>query len=163
MQLYLMQHGLCLPGELNPEQPLSPIGREQIEKSARGMARLQIKPDLILASPKTRSRETAQIVAAATGCRERDIVVSEQVKAMAAPEAALELLAQFATRQQAFIAGHLPSLREIAARLITKGQRAALHMENGGLMRIDVESFDPPAGTLVWSLAPMHLHVIAAG
>jgi hypothetical protein len=56
----------------------------------------------------------------------------------------------------------MPSVREIASHLITRGGKAGLHFENGGLVRLDIESFDPPTGTLAFALLPKQLQIIAA-
>ena len=60
MLIHLMQHGACLSKELDPHQPLSPVGREQAIKSARAMRTLGLRFQLVVASPKLRSLQTAE-------------------------------------------------------------------------------------------------------
>ena len=55
MLIHLMQHGVCLSKELDATQPLSPVGGEQIEKSATAARVLGLRFELIVASPKVRS------------------------------------------------------------------------------------------------------------
>ena len=64
MKLYLMQHGLALAEEENPDRPLSGAGISGIETAARAMAGMGLSFDLVISSRKQRSRQTAEIVAA---------------------------------------------------------------------------------------------------
>ena len=67
MEIYLMQHGQALPKEQDPEEGLSAEGEERIRASARGLKKMGAAFDVILCSPKKRSRQTATIVAEELG------------------------------------------------------------------------------------------------
>ena len=60
MLVYFMQHGPCLSEELDPARPLSPVGRDLIERSARGVRGLGLRFDLMASSPKARALQTAR-------------------------------------------------------------------------------------------------------
>lgn len=63
MKIYLVRHGEAVTPDINPEKPLSPQGRENIEKIARYLGSKSFPLNLILHSDKARARETAQIMA----------------------------------------------------------------------------------------------------
>ncbi len=161
MELYLMQHGTALSKELDEDRPLSPVGRDQLVKSAEAVKKLGIGLDLIVASPATRSLQTAQIVAAQVGYPESAILQVNAVKPMARPEEVVEFLHEHEDKGSVLIAGHLPSLEKIAALLISHRGEAALAFQNGGLTCIEIEEFTRPIAKLLWHLTPLHLQIIA--
>lgn len=159
MELYLMQHGTCFSKDIDPDQPLSPVGREQVAKSAEAVRRLGLGFDVILASPKTRSIQTAEAVALAVDYPETAIVITDKVKAMTpAPETAA-MLERYAAMQAVLVCGHLPNLAEVASHLL--GAKVRIGFANGGLVRLDMP--EPPAreATLKYCLTPLHLQIIA--
>lgn len=79
MEIYLMQHGLALSEEQDPERGLSAEGKKQIETAAQAIRRMGLRFDLIVASNKERSRQTAHVVAEGTGYAE-SIVETDKVK-----------------------------------------------------------------------------------
>jgi phosphohistidine phosphatase len=141
---------------MDPDQPLSPVGRETVQRSARAMARLGIRPDVLIASEKTRSQQTAEILATALSFPKRHIRTEAAVKATVPPTQTLELLAAFAQARSILVAGHLPNLAEVAA-LLTGGVRGGLAFVNAGLTRLEVETFLPPKAVLLWHLPPQLL------
>ena len=66
MHLYLIRHGECLgqtdPGHYaDPDSPLSSLGRQQAQLTARCLSRVKLTQ--VLSSPLVRSLETAQAIA----------------------------------------------------------------------------------------------------
>ncbi|MGE4299393.1 MAG: histidine phosphatase family protein [Desulfovibrionaceae bacterium] len=162
MDLYLMQHGACVSGEIDPDQPLTPLGEETVARSARAMAVLGVRLDVMVSSPKTRAVQTAAIVARALHYPERDIVRTETAKAMARPEGTLEFLAQYMEMEAVGLFGHLPSLGLIASMLVASETRDMFWIENSGLTRIRIERLHPsPRGSIIWHLTPRLLGLIA--
>ncbi|MEF2231043.1 MAG: histidine phosphatase family protein [Pseudodesulfovibrio sp.] len=159
MLVHLMQHGACLSEELDPRQPLSPVGREMVAKAARAAVILGLNFDLVVASPKLRSQQTAGIMAEAAGYPVSRILVADEAKAMAKPQATIDFIREYQGLDSLLVTGHLPSLARVAATLLTGESELALHIENGGLMQIDL----PPkgVGTLNWHLSPAQLALIA--
>ncbi|MBW1713077.1 MAG: histidine phosphatase family protein, partial [Deltaproteobacteria bacterium] len=135
MQLYLMQHGQALPKDQDPDQGLSPEGVSQIETSGRALARLDLKLDWIVASPKLRSKQTAGIIAQSLGLEAGRIVETELVKPLAPPLETIGYLAGLQDTEAVLVAGHLPSLAQVASALISAGGKAAVGFENGALVR----------------------------
>lgn len=167
MELYLMQHGTCFSKDIDPDQPLSPVGSEQIAKSAEAVRRLGLSFDCIVASPKTRSIQTAQAVAEAVGYPVESIVVTDQVKAMTPPAKTAAMLAEYAPPEDEqyamLICGHLPNLAELASLLMTDQGKARIAFSNGGLTRLDLPPEPGRRATLRFCLTPLHLQIIAGG
>ena len=64
MKLYLMRHGQAASPDIDPQQGLSPVGREGIERLAERLAGQGIHIDQVLHSDKARAQQTAEIMAA---------------------------------------------------------------------------------------------------
>ena len=62
MKIYLVRHGEAVPEEVDSEKPLSPQGRENIEKIARFLGQKSFPLSLILHSQKLRAKQTAEIM-----------------------------------------------------------------------------------------------------
>lgn len=159
MLIHLMQHGACLPKEVNPTQPLSPVGREQVEKTARSAAILGLRFELVAASSKVRSIQTAEIMAEQTGYPVERIVVTDTVKAMAPTAKTLKFINDYEGLDSILIAGHLPSLGLLASALLSPGKGTDVRVENGGLMQFNLEPGKP--ATLNWAMTPAQLAVLA--
>jgi len=153
MELYLMQHGQAVPEADDPEQPLSREGVARIQASAAAMKRMGIVFDVIVCSPKKRSRQSAALVAEGVNYPYSDIVETEKVKATAPADEALSFLRGLGEGQKVLVAGHLPSLARIASLLLGGDEDAVkVRFENGGLCRIDCEGLAPGEGELVFHL-----------
>ena len=160
MLIHLMQHGACMPKELDPNQPLSPLGREQTVKTAKAAQSLGLRFELIVASPKTRSFQTAEIMAEHTGYPVSRIQVTESVKALAPVEKTLDFIEEYDGLDSILIVGHLPSLGNVASHILTKTDTLDIGIENSGLMQIGVAS-PRTKGILGWYLTPTQLAEIA--
>ena len=160
MEIYLMQHGDYVSKEQDPEESLSPEGKDKMNKIAQALTRIDIKIDQIITSPKKRARETAEIVATSVGSSPEKIVETPLVKALTPPQETIEYLGQFAHLKSLLIVGHLPSLARITSYLLMDGSQEMIHFERGGIARIDVESLPTRAGQLRWYLTPELLGLI---
>ena len=64
--IYLMRHGIAAdpaPGMSDADRALTPDGVRKTVRVAAGLAKLGVKPDVILSSPLRRAEETAHLVA----------------------------------------------------------------------------------------------------
>ena len=161
MEIYLMQHGPNLSKDEDLEESLSPEGEAQVSKAAQAIKKMDLTFDVIIASPKKRSQQTAALVAKAVGFPVDSIVETEKVKAMTPAEETIRYLEEFQGKQSVLITGHLPSLAEVASFLLTSGSKATIQFERGGIGRIDVESLPTSEGKLRWYLTPDQLQLIA--
>ncbi|MCK4390690.1 MAG: phosphohistidine phosphatase SixA [Desulfobacterales bacterium] len=162
MEIYLMQHGPALPKEQDPEEGLNPEGEARIRASGQALKKMGVAFDVILSSPKKRSRQTAAIVAEAVGFPAEKIVETKKVKAMTPPEETVQALSELLGAERVLIAGHLPSVAEVASFLLTEGSRAIVQFEMGGCCLIDVEQLPTHSGRLRWYLTPAQLKLIAS-
>ena len=162
MELYLMQHGPYLPKEQDPDEGLSPEGDARIHASGKALKRMGITFDAIFSSPKKRSGQTAAIVAGEVGFPPDKITETDKVKAMTPPEETVEMLCGLWGYKRVLIAGHLPSVGEVASSLLTEGSKASIAFEMGGCCRIDVEALPTHSGKLRWYLTPEQLELIAS-
>jgi len=161
MEIYLMQHGPSFPKDVDPDESLTPDGESQIVTAGRGLKRMGLRFDVIVCSTKKRAWQTARIVAGQLGFQPERIVQTDLLKPMAVPEESTRFLKQYEGAKAILVAGHLPSLAEIASMLLTEGSKATIHFERGGIGRIDVDSLPTHQGRLRWYLTPEHLSLIA--
>ncbi|MGB5922771.1 MAG: phosphohistidine phosphatase SixA [Syntrophobacteria bacterium] len=160
MEIYLMQHGPNLSEDEDPEESLSPEGEAQVSKAAQAINKMGLTFDVVIASTKKRSQQTAAIVAEAIGFPVDGIVETEKVKAMTPAEETIHYLEQFQDKQSVLIAGHLPSLAEVVSSLLTSGSKTTIQFERGGIGRIDVEALPTHEGRLRWYLTPAQLELM---
>ena len=160
MQLYLMQHGQAVPETEHPEKPLSREGVAQIQTSAAVMKKLGIAPDLIVCSPKKRSRQSAALVAEGVNYPYSDILETEAVKPAAPADDTLSFLRQNPACASVLIVGHLPSLTRIASLLLGGDTSVRVRFENGGLCRLDTTDLTPGEAELVFHLPAVLLQVM---
>lgn len=161
MQIYMMQHGACYPEEVNPEQPLSPVGRESVQAAAEALRRMGLCFNAICCSPKLRAAQTAEIVALATGFPPARLMENAALKAMAPAEKTVDMLRGFAPEGAVLLCGHMPNLGKLASHLLHGSAGIHVHVENAGLLRIDTPSPGTRHGILVYSLIHAQLLLMA--
>jgi phosphohistidine phosphatase len=161
-EIYLIRHGVAeARGEKWPDdtkRPLSAAGISRMEKAARGLARLGVRFDVVLSSPLVRTRQTADIVAAALDGHPP--IVNTDALAPGADHAALvAALEKHARKARIALVGHEPGIGELAARLI--GSRHAIEFKKGAVCRIDLDEVPPNGpGDLRWLVPPKVLRAI---
>ena len=155
-ELYLIRHGIAEPrGEAWPDdakRPLTEQGMSRLRRSARALVRLGVSIDVVLTSPFVRTRQTAEIIAAASGPRPPVINVDALAPGGAPADLVSEIEKQ-ARRPSIAIVGHEPGIGELAAWLV--GMKQPIAFKKGGVCRIDVDALPPRgAGQLRWFLTP---------
>ena len=152
MKLYLIQHGLALPKEQDPDEGLSVEGKYAISNTGKVLKKLGVSFDHILCSPKKRSRETAEILAGEMGFSKK-IVESEKIKALTPTQETAEYMHTFMSKESVLIAGHLPSLSKLVAYFLCKTEDMDVAFRNGGCLSLEIEG---AAGKskLLWMLSP---------
>jgi len=136
VKLYLMQHALAYSAEENPEKPLNPAGINQAKAAARGIKRLGLSFDLIVASPKRCAHQTAALVAEGVRFPYSDILTTEAVLPDRPPQELLTLLQQEPVASRVLVVGHMPHLAKLASALMHGGE---LLIENAGLTCFDLD------------------------
>ena len=161
-ELYLIRHGLAEEhSEAWPDdskRPLTEAGMARMRKIARSLARLDVSIDVLLTSPLVRTRQTAEIVAAALEPKPA-IVAVDALAPGGLQQAVLAELEKHTRKTVIGLVGHEPGIGELAAKLI--GLRHPLEFKKGAVCRIDVGAL-PPTGpaSLRWFATPRMLRNI---
>ncbi len=150
MAIYLVQHGISLPKDQDPEQGLSPKGIEDSRRIAQVASGYGVNVSMIKHSPKKRALETAEIFASALNPVD-GIEESMGIKPMDDVNDFAPVLEQAV---DLMVVGHLPFMERMAALMITGNtDRPIFRFQNSGIVCLDKH---PEAGTWVvkWAIMP---------
>jgi phosphohistidine phosphatase len=136
-----MRHGTAVDREAwdgdDAVRPLTEEGRAELQRVAEGLHWLDLKIEMVVTSPLTRARETAEPVAQALG-------VPLQVNDALAPGCTLHALAPLLlssrSMQGMLIVGHEPNFSELIGLLIAGHNLAHVAMKKGACCRLDLPS-----------------------
>ncbi len=167
MQCLLIRHGIAVPredwGGAEPQRPLSDKGRTRTRHAAEGLARLTLKPDLILTSPLIRAHQTAEIVQRALG-KKPPVRMCEELMPGHPPEQIAELLGTFPQDHTLVCVGHEPGLGELAGLLLFGKASGGLRIRKAGACLIHCpDGAKPGRGYLEWWMPPSQLRAIRHG
>lgn len=156
LELYLIRHGIAAQrGDDYPDdskRPLTNNGIARLRQEAHGLETLGITFDQIIASPLTRTKQTAEIFAESMKSKP-PIAYIDALAPAGTPSAVIQELSKYAKKPRIALVGHEPNMGELAAKLI--GARAPLEFKKGAVCRIDFEQLPPRgAGLLRWLLPP---------
>ena len=130
----------------------------ELRKQSRGLVRIGVVIDTVLASPLVRTRQTAEIVAAAFDPKP-SVVSVESLAPGGAHAASLPISKSTRSKPRIAIVGHEPGIGEFAARLI--GTRHPVTFKKGAVCRIDLDVIPSTGpGELRWFLTPRALRAI---
>lgn len=115
MFLYLLQHGEAVPETVDPERPLTPHGREDLERMGDFLAGAGVEVTRVVHSGKLRARASADLIAAKLGGA---AVIEEQKRIL--PGDSPEWLADVAAtwRENVLVVGHQPFMGRFVSRLV---------------------------------------------
>lgn len=147
-RIYLLRHGEAAKASdanvsHDSERPLTPRGRERLERAARGIRSLGVALDRILTSPYRRARETAEIVAAALGTPEA-LSTEEALASGARWDEVKRALSRIEIRGALLLVGHEPDLSMMTAKMIG-AEGGSVEFGKGTLACVEFETF-PPGG-----------------
>ncbi|NIO47813.1 MAG: phosphohistidine phosphatase SixA [Candidatus Aminicenantes bacterium] len=134
MKLYLIQHGISLPEEKDPEKSLSLEGKEETQRTAEFLKAKNIEVDAVWHSPKQRAAQTAQIIVNSIFCseiKERDDLNP------------LDPVANFpeeikSSNKNLMIIGHLPFLQKLASLLLSGSEtNQFISFKNSGVVCLE--------------------------
>lgn len=151
-ELYLLRHAdagdpLAWAGP-DAARPLTREGRRQAERLGELLAAAGFAPDAIVSSPKTRARDTAELVGAALG---RLVTVDERLAwgpDLGEIDGILEAVGH---PRRALLVGHDPAFSDLLATLVGVPE---LRLGKSALARVDVERAEPGGGVLRWLVPP---------
>jgi phosphohistidine phosphatase len=150
MALYLVQHGLSLPEEQDPERGLSQEGISDVNRIAEVAKGYQVSVSAIKHSSKKRARQTAELFAMALnppgGVQEMQGLKPMDDVTVVTPS--LE------PQQNIMLVGHLPFMGKLTSFLVTGSvNRPVFKFQNGGIVCLD-RMTDSPFWFIKWSLMP---------
>lgn len=148
MALYIVQHGVSLPKDVDSERGLSDDGRAEATRIA-GVAKVYgITVASIVHSGKKRARQTAEIMAAYLN-PPQGIRASSGMDPNDDVEPWVKTLDSAANQM---LIGHLPFLERLISCLITgKPEPMVFKLQNGGIVCLDKHS---GAWVIRWALMP---------
>ena len=141
--LWLLRHGDAADGSPDAERPLTEKGERQARAAGKALARLGVKMDACLTSPKVRAADTARLV-----CEEMEIEPQHEPKLAGGPFDAEALAAGLG--DNVLLVGHDPDF-SMAVHALTGAQ---VRMKKGGLAGVE-------KGELMVLLRPAELKAIA--
>ena len=156
LELYLIRHGIA--EERGPEypddskRPLTSKGIAALRREAKALNRLDITFDLIISSPLTRTRQTADTLAALLEGKPT-VVLSDALAPAGTPAAVIQEINKHPRKTRLALVGHEPNIGELAARLI--GARSPIKFKKGAVCRLDFAVLPPKSlGQLIWFMPP---------
>lgn len=136
---------------------LTDEGRRIERQTVRALVRTRIEPDLVLTSPWTRARETAEILVEELGL-DTAAVSTEVLAASPDLDAIQAEIGIRADESVIVLVGHSPWLEELASVLLCGSlSRVETDFPKSGLMGIDVAMLAPAAGRLEFLWRPKQL------
>lgn len=163
LELYLIRHGIAAArGDDYPDdskRPLTGNGITRLKREAKALEALGVAFDQIIASPLTRTKQTADILAESMKSKP-PIATIDALAPAGTPSAVVQELAKYSRKASIALVGHEPNLGELAAKLI--GARLPIEFKKGAICRIDFEVLPPKGvGRLRWFMPPKVLRKLA--
>jgi phosphohistidine phosphatase len=150
MALYMVQHGLSLPKEEDPQKGLSQEGRDQTERIAEVARGYRVRVNGIFHSGKARAQQTAEIF-------ERYLAPPEGIRQRAGLKPlddAATLAGELELKRDWMLVSHLPLVERLTSCLIIgKPTPTVFRFQNSGIVCI-VEDSREGGAVIKWALMP---------
>ncbi len=155
MRLLIIRHAIAVergtPEIADDDRPLTRKGERTFQQVARGLARIEPRPDALLTSPLPRARQTAEIAAQAWGKIKPKKVDALANGSFAEIAAILDKLPRDIT---VALVGHEPDVSELLAAILGSKDSAAFAFRKGGVAVVEVAGPLGQGGSLVWAMPP---------
>lgn len=150
MRIYLARHGESDVALSDDERELNEKGIADIRHLADFMAPLKLQVSYIFQSPKRRAQQTATILASSIS-----VIKGTETKISLQPLSSIndmhsELLA---LNEDVLIAGHMPFLGQLAAKLLTGNENKDIVTFNAGSL-LCLEKVGNDQFVICWMLSP---------
>jgi len=150
MALFLVQHGISLAKDIDPEKSLSGEGISDVKRIAKVAKTYNIPVSCIKHSGKKRARQTAEIFASQL---KPDGGV-EEINGIDPLDDVMVFARTVNSKDDLMIVGHLPFMERLTAYLITGSiEKPVFKFQNGGVVCLDI---DPHSDSWIikWALMP---------
>jgi phosphohistidine phosphatase len=150
MTIYLVQHGVSLSKDKDPEQSLTDAGVAEVERIASVAKGYGVPVAVIQHSVKKRARQTAEIMAAAL-TPAGGIVEAEGLKPM---DDVVPVAQRLKASENLMLVGHLPFMERLTSFLTTGSlDNTVFRFQNGGIVALDHPP-DRDRWAIRWALMP---------
>src|SRR5205814_3282777 len=136
VHVFLAHHAEALAPSVDSRQPLSPRGREQVERLAATVAARGVKPDVVWHSGKLRGRQTAEAYWRA--CNPLSIFEATRDLQPADPPSWIRDRLRGEPRD-VLIVGHFPHLLRLLALLLTRSDDPPAEFPPHGMVALSSE------------------------
>ena len=166
LMLVLIRHAIAedrgdfaRTGRSDDLRPLTDKGRERMEKAAKGLCRVVPGLDRLLSSPLVRARQTAEIVGAAFGGPEVELL---EAAATGDGNELLEALRAAEPGATIAVVGHEPILGEWTSWLLTGAATGFVSYKKGEACALSFAAdIRPGHADLLWKIRPRQLRQLA--
>jgi phosphohistidine phosphatase len=166
VELILMRHGLAEDREEfakknleDSQRPLTMKGRKRTQKVAMQLRDWFEDIDLIVSSPFTRARQTAELVSQIF--IDTKVVEAAELVPSSPPQAFKRWLRSHGDEHERVMAvGHEPQLSILASFLMADQLEPLLEIKKGGVLCLKIASFKniaPGTAKLLWLIQPRHI------
>ena len=150
MSVYLVQHGLSLPKDVDPGKGLSEEGIAEVQRIADVARGYGIRVTRIVHSGKARAHQTADLFAARLQPAQ-GVMPMEGMKPL---DDVTAFAAQIDNSSDTMYVGHLPFMERLAAFLLTGSYaKPVFKFQNGGIVSL-YEDADLGSWVIKWALMP---------
>jgi phosphohistidine phosphatase len=165
MELVLFRHGIAAPRESHngPDatRELTEHGRLRTRAAARGLAVMEVEPQLVVSSPLVRARQTAEILAEVLQVR-RPIEIVDELTPGTLPGVVLHKLDDLQVGCMVCV-GHGPDIDLILRALIDGGVAAISELKKAAAVSIECQRPSDKHGLINWLLPPKALRQLGKG
>ncbi len=149
MAIYLVQHGMSLAKNIDPERGLSDEGIKEVKIIASVAENYKVPVNIIVHSGKKRTKQTADIFAKAL-CPNQGVIEIEGIKPMDDVNAFAETVD---ISRNMMVVGHLPFMEKLVALVVAGNEELCVFkFQNGGIVCLD--SNQENGWHIKWSLMP---------
>ncbi len=165
MNLYFVRHAIAVKsgteGYEDADRPLTEEGSRKMRKIARGLKAIGVSVDLIVSSPYTRARSTAEILARVLKVK-KEIEFNKSLAPTGDPASFIAEMDKKYSVESLMIVGHEPYLSDLAGLLISETGRANVVFKKGGVCKLTSESsLQLKTAKLEWLLTPAMLAALS--
>jgi len=167
MKLYVLRHGDAVehgdPRYKENERPLTPKGIQRTKQLAHTLREMETSFDVILSSPLTRARQTAEIVARSLKLEDK-LQFTDHLSLSGSMQRLVEAVHAIGPAPSSvLLVGHEPYLSGFISLLCIGGPNLPLKMKKGALCRLQVERLAcGQCAVLEWLLQPRLVGLKAA-
>lgn len=163
MYLLVIRHAAAMDkeefartGRSDDERPLTPAGKKEMARVARGLRALVPKLDALAPSPLVRARETAAIVARAY--RRKVDAATRSLEPDARPTSFVRWLGTHRKTATVAVVGHEPHLGALVTWLLAGVDEPRVELKKGGACLVRFDGKPRRAGAhMEWLLTPAQL------